>query len=94
MELQWESFGGKLLVELRHYSGVVIAFGESHLVEGSQRSIKDVVINVLPAVDESFVGRVISYESFDDHEISQGEDLTFFLMGTLKELKPMRRGIF
>ena len=85
---------GKLLVELRHYSGVVIAFGESHLVEGSQRSIKDVVINVRPAVDESFVGRVISYESFDDHEISTGGRSNLFLDGDFERVKTNEKGYF
>lgn len=61
-EIQVEKPRGVLAVELRDSKGQVLAYGEQKL-----SGLGDLEIPVFPA-DTAFVGRVLSYESYDDYE--------------------------
>lgn len=85
---------GKLSVELRHDSGVVIAFGEYRLAQVNLQSIQDIIIDVRPAVDDAFVGRVISYESFEGNEISIKGKSELFVDGDSQDMRTNEKGYF
>lgn len=60
---------GHLNVELRHDSGALIAFGTLKLNHESLNQA-ETLIQIKPADNAQFIGQALSYESFDEFEVS------------------------
>jgi hypothetical protein len=60
---------GKIIIELRHDSGALIALGQLPLNQNSNFE-ESTLIKVVPAENAHHIGQVLSYESFEEFEVA------------------------
>ncbi len=71
---------GALSIELRHDSGALIAIGNLSLEKKLNLKSKN-LIQIFPSEDAENIGQVLSYESFEDHEVTVGDSTEIYIDG-------------